>query len=260
MAGLLPIASQTFLQGPKPNSSCDIMWAAPPPKEKAKRQGQSGRSMLRRYKGKGTIRRGLGWVLLLLGPGRGYAGHAGVGYQLAHVLVGVDDYAEIHAVYGGVAIGNVDFAVEVFRGDGGVGFFYGSERTLEPVDYVGFGGDALFHFDLEFGGHFRAGDAEEIEIGQRDVHVDLTRGTHTRRGTPGEFFFGGGFGQVDQLFGDVLPLAVVALPDSFGRGLRGQRTRRDHQQQQQNRFRKISSRTHAIPSRIRSPFYIAGVS
>jgi len=60
MAGLLPIASQTFLQGPKPNSSCDIMWAAPPPKEKTKRQGQSGRSMLRRYKGKGTIRRWLG--------------------------------------------------------------------------------------------------------------------------------------------------------------------------------------------------------
>src|SRR6267154_1754327 len=123
MAGLLPIASQTFLQGPKPNSSCDIMWAAPPPKEKAKRQGQSGRSMLRRYKGKGTIRRGLGWVLLLLGPGRGYAGHAGVG------------------------------------------FFYGGERTLEPVDYVGFGGHALFHFALEFGGHFRTGDAEQIEIG-----------------------------------------------------------------------------------------------
>jgi hypothetical protein len=52
---------------------------------------------------------------------------------LAHVLVGVDDYAEIHAVYGGVAICDVDFAVEVFGGDGGVGFFYGGERALEQL-------------------------------------------------------------------------------------------------------------------------------
>ena len=65
---------------------------------------------------------------------------------MAHVLVGVDDYAEIHAVYGGVAIGYVDFAVEIFGSDGGVGLFYGGERTLEPVDYVGFGGHALFPF------------------------------------------------------------------------------------------------------------------
>jgi len=62
------------------------------------------------------------------------------------VFVGVDDYAEIHAVYGGVAIGDVNFAVEVLGGDGGVGFFYGGERTLEPVDYIGFGGVRSFPF------------------------------------------------------------------------------------------------------------------
>ena len=83
----------------------------------------------------------------------------------------------------------------------------------------------FFHFAVEFGGHFRTSDAEQIEIGERDVHVDFAGGTHTRRRTPGEFFFGGGFGQVDQLFGDVLPLAVVALPDPFGRGLSKERTR-----------------------------------
>ncbi len=42
--------------------------------------------------------------LLLLRPGGRDAGHAGVGDELAHVLVGMNDDAEIHAVDGGVAI------------------------------------------------------------------------------------------------------------------------------------------------------------
>src|SRR5260370_8946703 len=50
----------------------------------------------------------------LLRPGRDHAGHARVGDELAHVLVGVNDDAEIHAVYGGIPIGDVDFAREVF--------------------------------------------------------------------------------------------------------------------------------------------------
>jgi hypothetical protein len=82
------------------------------------------------------------------------------------------------------------------------------------------------------------------------VHIDFAGGTHTRRGAPGEFFFGGGLGQVDQLLGDVLPLAVVALPDSFGRGLSKQRTRGNQKQQQQGRFLKMSSHVHAILSRV----------
>src|SRR4029077_20353613 len=135
----------------------------------------------------------------------------------------MDDDAEVHAVDGGVAVGDVDFAVEVFRSDGGVGFLDGFQGTLEPIDYLGFRGDALFQFHLDLGGHFGAGDAEEIKIGDGDVHVDFAGGAHAGRGTPGEFVLGGGFGEVEELFGDVLPFAVVALPDAFGRGLRKER-------------------------------------
>src|SRR6266478_1210612 len=98
--------------------------------------------------------------LLVLGPRRSDAGHAGVGDELAHVLVGVNDDAQIHAVDGGVAIGDVDFALEVFGGDGGVGFLHGFEGALEPADDIRFGGDALFHFYLELDGHFGSGGAE----------------------------------------------------------------------------------------------------
>ena len=52
----------------------------PTRKEGTPKRADAGRSMLPRCKGKGTIRRGLGWVLLLLGPRRGDAGHAGIGY------------------------------------------------------------------------------------------------------------------------------------------------------------------------------------
>src|SRR5713226_2594136 len=70
----------------------------------------------------------------LLRPGRDNAGHARVGDELAHVLVGVNDDAEIHAVDGGIAISDVDFAREVFGRHRRVGFLHGVERTLEPVD------------------------------------------------------------------------------------------------------------------------------
>src|SRR6267142_3972217 len=53
-------------------------------------------------------------LLGLFGPGGSNAVHAGIGDELAHVLVGMNDDAQIHAVDGGVAIGNVDFAFEVF--------------------------------------------------------------------------------------------------------------------------------------------------
>src|SRR5712664_1619232 len=119
-------------------------------------------------------------------------------------------------------------------------FLHSVERTLQPGDDVGFGGDALFHFLLELSGHFRAGDAEQIEICERDVHVDFAGGAHAGRGTPGEFVLRRGLGQVDQLLGDVLPLAVIPLPDSFRRGLTKQRTR-NNQEQQQNRLPHTST-------------------
>src|SRR5256885_1517890 len=52
---------------------------------------------------------------LLQGRPRGsHAGHAGVSNELAHMFVGVHDNAEVHAVDGRVAVGDVDLAVEVF--------------------------------------------------------------------------------------------------------------------------------------------------
>jgi hypothetical protein len=156
----------------------------------------------------------------LLGPGGDYAGHAGVGDELAHVLVGVDDDAQIHSVHGGIAILDVDFALEIFRRDGQMGLLHGVLRALEPVDDLGFCGDGLFLLQRQFGRHFGAGHAQQVKIRDGDVHVDFAGGAHAGRGTPGEFFLGGGFGEREQLAGDVAPLAVIALLDSFGGHLR----------------------------------------
>ncbi len=76
--------------------------------------------------------------LLLFGPGRDNPGHAGVGDELAHVFVGVDDDAQVHAVRVGVAIIDVDLALEVLRSDGQMGLPDSVERALEPVDDLGF--------------------------------------------------------------------------------------------------------------------------
>lgn len=54
-------------------------------------------------------------ALTSLCPGRDDAGRASVGDELTHVLVGVNDDAQIHAVDGGVAIGDVHLAFEVLR-------------------------------------------------------------------------------------------------------------------------------------------------
>ena len=58
-----------------------------------------------------------GSSLRLLGPGRDDTGHARVGYELAHVLVGVDNDSQIHAVNRGDAIHGVDFTLKVLRRD-----------------------------------------------------------------------------------------------------------------------------------------------
>ena len=55
--------------------------------------------------------------LVLFGPGRDDAGHAGVGDKLAHVLIGMNDDAQVHAVHSGIAIDDVNLALEIFRRD-----------------------------------------------------------------------------------------------------------------------------------------------
>src|SRR5213592_4716424 len=96
-----------------------------------------------------------------------------------------------------------------------MGLLHGVQGALEPVYDVGFCGDRLFHPLFRVGGHFGPRNAEQIKIREGDVHVDFAGGAHARRGTPGEFFFGSGFGEREQLAGHVAPLAVIALPDSF---------------------------------------------
>jgi len=54
------------------------------------------------------------------------------------VLVGVDDDAQVHAVHSGIAIFDVDFALEVFRRDRQMGLLDGVERALEPIDTSAF--------------------------------------------------------------------------------------------------------------------------
>ena len=55
--------------------------------------------------------------LLVFGPGRDDVGHASVGHELAHVLVSVNDDAQVHAVDGGIAIDDVNLAFKVFACD-----------------------------------------------------------------------------------------------------------------------------------------------
>lgn len=63
-------------------------------------------------------------------PRWGDAVHAGVGDELAHMLVVVNDDAEIHAIHGGVSGANLDGALEIIRLQRGVGGLDGFERTL----------------------------------------------------------------------------------------------------------------------------------
>jgi len=177
----------------------------------------------------------------LLGPGRDDAGHAGVSDELAHVLVGMNDDAQVHAVDSGIAIDDVNLALEVFRRDRQMGLLDGVQRAPKPVDDLSFCGDRLFHPLFCVGGHFGSGDAEKIKIRESNVHEDFAGGAHARGGTPGEFFLGCGFGEREQLAGHVAPLAVVALPDSFGGGLRERGARGEYQQKDKKHFSHESS-------------------
>ncbi len=131
------------------------------------------------------------------------------------MLIGVHDDAEIHAVNGGVAVGDVDFALEIGGRHFGVGLFDGVERALEPGDDFRLGSNGLVHPLFVIGGHLGASDAEKIKICIDDVHVDFAGGTNAGRGAPGKFVGGSGFGESDELLRDVEPLAVVALPEAF---------------------------------------------
>src|SRR5215469_4468047 len=169
-----------------------------------------------------------GFTLLRFRPGRRDAGHASVGDELAHVFVGMDDDAEIHAVNGGVAAENFHGTSELGGSDSKVRGFDGFERALEPGDDVGFFRDAFFHFLRQVGRHFRSRIAGQVKIRDGDVHIDFARRADVLRRAPGEFFFGRSFGEGDELARDVSPFAVVALPDAFGNGLRVSGPRREH--------------------------------
>jgi len=52
---------------------------------------------------------------------------------------------KVHAVHSGIAIGDVNLALEVFGRGRQMGLLHGVEGALEPVDDLGFCGDALFH-------------------------------------------------------------------------------------------------------------------
>src|ERR1700693_5998673 len=67
---------------------------------------------------------------VLLRPRRDEAVHPRIGHQLTHVLVGVDDDPQIHAVHVGVNAFNLDFAPEIGGLGRGVGYFDGFERAL----------------------------------------------------------------------------------------------------------------------------------
>src|SRR5215472_9628623 len=75
-------------------------------------------------------------ALLVAGPWRHDAGHACIGNKLAHVLVGVNNDTEIHAVHVGVAVVDVNLALKVLWRDGQVGLLDGFKRALQPVDYL----------------------------------------------------------------------------------------------------------------------------
>ena len=49
------------------------------------------------------MQRRYGSILLVLGPRRDDAGHARIGNELPHVLIGMNNDAQIHGVHGGVA-------------------------------------------------------------------------------------------------------------------------------------------------------------
>src|SRR5882724_12561317 len=112
---------------------------------------EKGRSKLRHYNGKRRLAgqkaastkadREKKESLLLFGPGRDNPGHAGVGDELAHVFVGVDDDAQVHAVRVGVAIIDVDLALEVLRRNGQWALLDGVERRLSPMVNSALGGD-----------------------------------------------------------------------------------------------------------------------
>src|SRR5580700_4891904 len=127
-------------------------------RERMARRDYSGRIFVKRSAGRPATAEGKQIHRVqsaLLRPGRGDAVHAGVGDELAHVLVGVDDDAEIHSVGGGVAISDVDFAMKVGSCCFRVSLLYDFERALEPADDFGLGGHRSVHSFFVIGGELR---------------------------------------------------------------------------------------------------------
>ena len=81
-------------------------------------------------------------------------------------------------------------------------------------------GDGFLHVGrLDVVGHFRAGNTQQVEIGESDVHVYFASGADARRRPPRKCLGGRGFRQRDQLPGNVAPLSVVALPEALRLGV-----------------------------------------
>lgn len=105
------------------------------------------------------------------------------------MLVVVADDAEIHAVNGDGLSFDLHFAIALARPKLGTGSFDRFERTLEIGDDFGFGGECSFEVTVfHIGGHLRASDAEEVEVGLGDVYQNLADGPDSRGGSPGVLF------------------------------------------------------------------------
>jgi hypothetical protein len=169
-----------------------------------------------RKAGRGESSSGCHLILrILFGPWRSDAVHARVGDELAHVFVGMHHDAEIHAIDGCVAALDFEFAGHVFGVGGEMRLLDGFERSLEPGNDFRLGSDVLLRTLFEIGWHLGASGAEEPEVAEDDVHVDLAGGANSGGGPPCELVGGSGFSESNELVGDVTPFAIVALPEAI---------------------------------------------
>ena len=133
--------------------------------------------------------------------------------SVAHVFVVVDEDAEVHAVDGDGFAFDGDFAGELGGGDAGVSVADGFERAAQGVDDFGLGGEGFFEVVVgHIRGHGGAGDAEEVEVGLRDVDEDFGDGADAGGRAPGVFGGGDSLGEGEKLAGGRGPIRRRSLP------------------------------------------------
>lgn len=151
---------------------------------------------------------------LLFGPGRGDAAHAGVGDELAHVFVVVDEDAEEDVFGWGVLAEELHLFLEV---GGGVRGADGVEGGAEPEEDVVLTGNAAFGGWRGFRkGHLNARLFQEPVVGFHGVHEDFAGGADAGGGAPGVLFGGRGFGEGEDLGDGVVELGEPALAEVGG--------------------------------------------